>query len=92
MVSPMPKVDPTLVGRLLQSDANIVDEERMVAVVHDTGNIGCGSMTKGGRYSATLYTTETVRAHAHELIKLCDVLDGKVTMDELRAAEADEEE
>lgn len=85
-------VDPRHVGRLLQSGANIVDEERMIAVVHDTGNIGVGSMTKNNRYSATLYTTETVRNFAHELIDLCDLLDGKVTMEELVARAASDEE
>jgi len=73
-------VDPSVIGRMLESELNIVEEECMVAVVHDTGNIGVGSVMKNGRFSATLYTTDTVRKHAHELIKLCDVLDGKPTI------------
>lgn len=77
-------------GRAIQSDANNTDDVRMLGMVHDTGLIGIGTMKKSGKWSCDLYTTDTVRDHARELIDMCDLVDGKVTLDELRARQAQE--
>jgi hypothetical protein len=69
-------------GRTVVSEPNNVGEQRMLGVIHDTGDIGIGEISTNGRYSAHLYATQVVRDHAERLLKLCDLAEDKITAEE----------
>lgn len=82
-------------GRTVVSEQNTSEDYRMLGMIHDTGDIGIGEIGNSGRYSARLYSTDIVRAHAQRLLQLCDLADGKATLEEAGFADeqaADEEE